>query len=42
VKTVGAAENKRFISNMFIELSKGNTEAFLDGIADEIRYTIRN
>jgi len=40
VKTVGAAENKRFISNMFIELSKGNTEAFLDGIADEIRYTI--
>jgi uncharacterized protein len=40
VKTMGAAENKRFISNMFIELSKGNTEAFLGSIADEVRYTI--
>lgn len=25
---------------MFIELSKGNTEAFLGSIADDIRYTI--
>ena len=37
---MGAAENKRFISNMFIELSKGNTEAFLGSIADDVRYTI--
>ena len=37
---MGTAENKRFISNMFIELSKGNTEAFLGGIADDVRYTI--
>jgi uncharacterized protein len=39
VKTTKAAENKRFISNMFIELSKGNTEAFLGSIADDVRYT---
>jgi len=37
---MGAAENKRFISNMFIELSKGNAEAFLGSIADDVRYTI--
>jgi ketosteroid isomerase-like protein len=37
---MGVPENKRFISNMFIELSKGNTEAFLGSIADDVRYTI--
>jgi uncharacterized protein len=37
---MGAAENKQFISNMFIELSKGNGEAFLGSIADDVRYTI--
>ena len=37
---MGAAENKHFISNMFIELSKGNAEAFLGSIADDVRYTI--
>jgi hypothetical protein len=37
---MGAAENKQLISNMFIELSKGNAEAFLDSISDHIRYTI--
>ena len=37
---MGAAENKQFISNMFIELSKGNAEAFLGSIADDVRYTI--
>jgi uncharacterized protein len=37
---MGAAENKRLISNMFIELSKGNAEAFLGSIADDVRYTI--
>ena len=28
------------IRNMFIELSKGNAEAFLGSIADDVRYTI--
>jgi uncharacterized protein len=37
---MGAAENKRFISNLFIELSKGNTEVFLDRITDDVRHTI--
>ena len=37
---MGTAENKHFISNMFIELSKGNAEAFLGSIADNVRYTI--
>jgi ketosteroid isomerase-like protein len=37
---MGAVENKRFISKMFVELSKGNTEAFLGSIADDVRYTI--
>jgi ketosteroid isomerase-like protein len=35
-----AAENKRFISDMFIELSKGNAEVFLGRIAGDVRYTI--
>jgi uncharacterized protein len=37
---MAAAENKQFIRNMFIELSKGNAEAFLGSIADDVRYTI--
>ena len=37
---MGTAENKHFISNMFIELSKGNAEALLGSIADNVRYTI--
>jgi len=37
---MGAAENKQFISNMFAELSKGNGDAFLDALADDVRFTI--
>jgi ketosteroid isomerase-like protein len=40
VQTMGAAENKQFISNMFAELSKGNSEAFLGALADDVRFTI--
>lgn len=37
---MGAAENKELIRNMFDELSKGNAEAFLGTLADDVRYTI--
>ena len=37
---MGAAENREFIRNMFAELSKGNAEAFLGSMADDVRYTI--
>lgn len=37
---MGAAENKQFIANMFAELSKGNSEAFLGALADDVRFTI--
>jgi len=37
---MGAAENKELIRNMFAELSKGNGQAFLDGMADDIRFTL--
>jgi ketosteroid isomerase-like protein len=37
---MGAAENKQFISNMFAELSKGNGDAFLNAMADDVRFTI--
>ena len=37
---MGAAENKQFISNMFAELSKGNGDAFLNALADDVRFTI--
>jgi ketosteroid isomerase-like protein len=37
---MGATENKEFIRNMFAELSKGNGAAFLDALADDIRFTI--
>ena len=37
---MGAAENKQLIQNMFAELSKGNAEAFLGNMADNIRFTI--
>jgi ketosteroid isomerase-like protein len=37
---MGAAENKELIRNMFAELSKGNGEAFLGGMADNVRFTI--
>jgi ketosteroid isomerase-like protein len=37
---MGAAENKQFISNMFAELSKGNGDAFLSALADDVSFTI--
>ncbi len=37
---MGAAENKEIIRTMFAELSKGNAEAFLDTLADDVRFTL--
>ncbi len=37
---MGAAENKQLIRNMFAELSKGNAQAFLGNMADNVRFTI--
>lgn len=37
---MGATENKELIRNMFAELSKGNGQAFLDTMADNVRFTI--
>jgi uncharacterized protein len=37
---MSAGENKELIRNMFAELSKGNGQAFLDTLADNVRYTI--
>jgi ketosteroid isomerase-like protein len=37
---MGAAENKELIRSMFAELSKGNGQAFLDAMADNIRFTL--
>jgi hypothetical protein len=36
---MGAAENKQVITNMFAELARGNGAAFLDTMADVIKYT---
>jgi ketosteroid isomerase-like protein len=35
---MGAAENKEFIRNTFAELAKGNTAAFLDAMADDVKF----
>lgn len=37
---MGAAENKKLIQDMFAELSKGNGEAFLGNMADDVQFTI--
>ena len=37
---MGAAENKQLIQTMFAELSKGNAEAFLANMADNVKFTI--
>ena len=37
---MGAVENKETIRNMFAELSKGNAEAFLGTLADDVRFTL--
>jgi ketosteroid isomerase-like protein len=38
---MSAAENKQIITNMFAELAKGNGAAFLDTMADNIKYTLQ-
>ena len=38
---MGAAENKQVITSMFAELAKGNGAAFLDTMADDIKYTLQ-
>jgi ketosteroid isomerase-like protein len=38
---MSAAENKQVITNMFTELAKGNGAAFLDTMADDIKYTLQ-
>ena len=37
---MGAAENKEIIRTMFAELSKGNAEAFLGTLVDDVRFTL--
>lgn len=37
---MGATENKEIIRNMFAELSKGNVDAYLDNLADDVRFTL--
>ena len=37
---MGTAENKKLIQDMFAELSKGNAPAFLNALADDVRFTI--
>jgi ketosteroid isomerase-like protein len=37
---MSAAENKDLIRNMMAELGKGNAQAFLGAMADDVRFTI--
>ena len=37
---MSAAENKELIRNMMAELGKGNPQAFLGAMADDVRFTI--
>ncbi|MFZ1122151.1 MAG: nuclear transport factor 2 family protein [Candidatus Binataceae bacterium] len=37
---MSAAENKELIRNMFAELGKGNVQAFLGAMADDVRFTV--
>lgn len=37
---MGATENKQSIKNMFVELAKGNAEAFLSAMTDDVRFTL--
>ncbi len=38
---MSSAENKQIISNMFAELAKGNAAAFLDAMADDVKFTLQ-
>lgn len=37
---MGAAENKKLMQEMFEELGKGNGDAFLGNMADDVQFTI--
>ena len=37
---MGAAENKAMLKNMFAELAKGNGDALLDALDDDIEWTL--
>ena len=37
---MSAAENKEIIRTMFAELSKGNADAFLSTLADDVNFTL--
>ena len=38
---MSASDNKQIITNMFAEISKGNAAAFMDVMADDIKYTLQ-
>jgi len=38
---MSASDNKQVITTMFAELSKGNGAAFLEAMADDIKYTLQ-
>jgi len=37
---MGKLENKELIRIMFVEMSKGNAEAFLGNLADNVCFTV--
>ena len=37
---MGATENKKLIQDMFAELSKGDAQAFMNNMADDVEFTI--
>jgi len=37
---MSAVGNKELIRNMFAELGKGNVQAFLGAMADDVRFTV--
>jgi ketosteroid isomerase-like protein len=37
---MGTTENKELIRNMYVEMSKGNTQVFLGSMADDVRFTL--
>jgi uncharacterized protein len=37
---MGTLENKKLVETMFRELSAGNPQGYLDGLADDVKFTI--
>ena len=37
---MGATENKEMIRTMFAELGKGNADAFLGAMSDDLKFTL--